>query len=458
MTQAAKSSIRGLPHKARIAALADDGVVAVLGGSRPSPHLGRFSIVPHDDDGVVVARIAIGGHPILVAAQDERFLRGSVGESHGKALTALFERAIAERPAAAVLLLASGGVRLHEANAAELALARALAASLDARAAGIPIAALAVGDVFGGASVLACAASTLALLPGTRIGVSGPKVLASMPGTPPPHATRSNEREAIFSAEARVAAGHAILLTDAAQDIRSWVRTAISAPRTFADEVAAEHDRLASSDVAAVPVPSNASVLSLFPGAIPLSADGWLWRSGDVTIARPVGAGSCGVDFLRGMDDALRGFVDGNAGTRSTVLVVIEDSAGHEVSRAAESRFLSRYLAHHAALLALARARGHRVVGVLAGTGHSAAFFANALQGAPLFALPDARVVAMEAHAIARVTGLDVAALVRDDPLLGQPVRHFAAQGGVDAIVESAALPAAIAAATSKCSGRSAAH
>ena len=46
-------------------------------------------------------------------------------------------------------------MRLHEANAAEWALARALTALLDLRAAGVPVLVAGVADVFGGASVLA---------------------------------------------------------------------------------------------------------------------------------------------------------------------------------------------------------------------------------------------------------------------------------------------------------------
>jgi len=129
--------------------------------------------------------------------------------------------------------------------------------------------------------------------------------------------------------------------------------------------------------------------------------------------------------------------LDPQSNTRETI-VIVEDSPGHEVSRAAEMRFISRYLAHHAAVLTLARSRGHRLVGLLAGGGHSAAFFVNALQAQELYALPHSRVVAMEPAAIARVTGLDVAVLIEDDPMLGQPVRHFAALGGVDAVVDAA--------------------
>ena len=123
---------RALPH-ARIAALGDAGSVELLPPAGPSPYIARYGITPHGDDGIVVARVRIGGVPMLVAAQDEHYLGGSVGERHGLALAAMVETARREQPAAMVLLLASGGVRLHEANAAEIALARALAALLRQR-------------------------------------------------------------------------------------------------------------------------------------------------------------------------------------------------------------------------------------------------------------------------------------------------------------------------------------
>ncbi len=94
--------------------------------SGASPHLARFGIAAHEDDGLVIARARVHGVPILVAAQDERYLAGSVGERHGAALQAMVATARRERASAIVLLLASGGVRLHEANLAELVLARAL--------------------------------------------------------------------------------------------------------------------------------------------------------------------------------------------------------------------------------------------------------------------------------------------------------------------------------------------
>src|SRR5512135_2524155 len=137
--------LAGAAPQERIAALADPGSVQFFAPAGPSPHLRRYGIVPRDDDGVVVARIRIDGAAVLVAAQDQRYLGGSVGERHGAALLAMLDCARRERPAAVVLLLASGGVRLHEANVAELALSRVLAAMLDARVDGLSVVAIAIG-------------------------------------------------------------------------------------------------------------------------------------------------------------------------------------------------------------------------------------------------------------------------------------------------------------------------
>ena len=96
-------------------------------------------------------------------------------------------------------------------------------------------------------------------------------------------------------------------------------------------------------------------------------------------------------------------------------LVVIEDSPGHATTRAAEALAVSEYLAAHAARLALLQMDGHAALGLLAGSGHSAAFFVNALQAATLDALADARIEAMAPDAIARVTRLTAGELGKLD-------------------------------------------
>jgi malonate decarboxylase beta subunit len=420
---------------ARIAALADDGIVTSLDSPRPSPYLDRFGLTAQDDDGVATARIDVAGATVLIAAQDERFLRGSVGANHGDALRALFVRAQQERPAAVVVLLASGGVRLHEANAAELALARALRALFDARIGGVPVLTIVVGDVFGGSSIVACAADRTAMLTSARIGLSGPKVIESVHGKWELDADRPEDVQAVFGAYARASRGGVDRIADDVDAMRGWIRMAATNALPFGDHVIKAQALLAAD---ASPGPASLPLRTALPGARPGDTGGWLWRAGELLATRPAGSAAFGIDFAQGLDAALlTKLLDPQSNARETI-VIVEDSPGHEVSRAAEMRFISRYLAHHAAVLALARSRGHRLVGLLAGTGHSAAFFVNALQAQALYALPHSRVVAMEPAAIARVTGLDVVALIENDPVLGQPVRHFAALGGVEAIVDLA--------------------
>jgi biotin-independent malonate decarboxylase gamma subunit len=189
----------------------------------------------------------------------------------------------------------------------------------------------------------------------------------------------------------------------------------------------------------------------LFATARPVDEAGWLARSDDREdlghlvgarswLCRPIGAGVIGPREAHEIDSALMTHVASAAESSAQTLLLIGDSRGHEVSVRAEALCLSQYLAHHAAVLALLRARGVRLHGLLSGVGHSAELFANVLQATELHAFADARVVAMEPAAVARVTRLphaDLLALIENDPVLGQPVRHFARFAGMD-IVSSA--------------------
>jgi len=434
------SSLRNASPRGRITALADPDSVQWFPPAGASPHVARYGVSPREDDGIVVAQIRMGGVPMLVAAQDERYLAGSVGERHGIALQSMLVEARRERPAAIVLLLASGGVRLHEANAAELALGRALAALLDARADGIAVVAIGVGNVFGGTSVLACAADRLAMLPGTRIGLSGPKVLESVHGKWELDADEERDVEAVFGAKARSALGFVDLLADASDAVRGWVYRAARDRADFATSVAATHallrKRIAGDPTHSAPF----DALACFDGAAPVDNDGRLWLRNECWLTRPTPRTTVGPADVHALDEVLLANVVAARPGTPDVLLLVEDSAGHVVSRSAEMRFQSQFLAHHAAVLGLLRSQGRRLIGLLAGVGHSAVFFCNAMQAGTLYALQDTRVIAMEPSAIVRVTGLPAGTLIEDDPLLGQPVRHLMAQGGVAAIVPDASI------------------
>lgn len=398
------------PHR-RLAALADPGTLALDAPAGASADLARFGIEARDDDGIVTGTASIGARRVLVAAQDERFLRGAVGASHGRALAALFVRARDERPAAVVLAMASGGVRLHEANAAELALARALRALVDARAAGIPVLAIAAGDVFGGASVLASACDRLALLPTVRFGLSGPAVIEAARGRAEIAADDTDAVAGVFGAAARAHGGVADLVEDDAATARAWIDIALRSVLPFERSVREMHARLVDRVGFAA------------------AGEPWIAIDGSAATARAAGTAFGPHDVL-GIDAELLACLDAGG---LEGLTILEDSEGHEPTRAAETAGLSQLLAHHACVLGLLRSRGVRIDALLTGTGHSAAFFANALQADRVEALPGARVVAMDVPAMARVLRLDpakLAVLVEDDPLLGHPVRHFAALGG----------------------------
>ena len=77
-----------------------------------SPHLVELDTPAAFDDGIIVGEGALGGRPVLVAAQEGGFMGGAVGEVHGAKLVGLLQRALEKRPAAVLLLVESGGVLL----------------------------------------------------------------------------------------------------------------------------------------------------------------------------------------------------------------------------------------------------------------------------------------------------------------------------------------------------------
>ena len=359
--------LRPLAPKERIAALADAGSVAsvdaALAAPRPSPHLSRWAIAAQDDDGVVLARATVDGAPVMIAAQDERFLGGSAGANHADALRELFERARNERPAAVILLMASGGVRLYEANPAERALARALAALLDLRVAGVRVLALGVGDVFGGASVLACAADRIALVPGMKFGLSGPRVIEMAHGRGELDATDATAVTALFGAEVRAAAGAADLVADDRDVIRAWIGAGMRDARTFEERVCAMQARLADRwaqrraradpdpppDEAQPPRPLEA----IYADARSVDPANSLWRSNDrpVWITRPIPLRTFGPGEAHVLDAALLAQIAGDRRQEEAVVILVEDSPGHEATAAAEALCVSQFLAQHAAVL-----------------------------------------------------------------------------------------------------------
>jgi Malonate decarboxylase gamma subunit (MdcE) len=239
----------------------------------------------------------------------------------------------------------------------------------------------------------------------------------------------------LYGASARAAAGIGSLVDDDAGTIRRVIVDAARVHVPFDRTALRRWDavlsaRLAVAGLAPAAAPKSRPELPIFGDARPVDPLRWLWRHGDseVYLLRPLAPQAFGPAQAVAMAQALSWL------TPNAALVIVEDSPGHAATRTDEVLGVSEYLAAHAARLAFLDFEGHVVLGLLAGRGHSAAFFANALQAATLDGLAESRVEAMAPEAIARVTRLpatELAALIEGDLALGQPVRHLAALGGV---------------------------
>ncbi len=151
-----------------------------------SPHLDTFGLPSAFDDGVIVGRARLDGTDVLVAAQEGQFMGGTFAEVSGAKLVGLLRAARdnAELPRAVLLLLDSGGVRLQEANAGELAVAEVMRAVTEARSAGVVVVAAVGGraGAFGGAGLTAATCSAIVVSEQGRIGVTGPEVIETNKG------------------------------------------------------------------------------------------------------------------------------------------------------------------------------------------------------------------------------------------------------------------------------------
>lgn len=149
-----------------------------------SPHLAQLDTPVSFDDGVVIGRGTLMGVTVLAASQEGGFMGGAVGEVHGAKLVGLLKRAILDRVDAVVLMLETGGVRLHEANAGLIAVSEVMRAVLDTRAADIPVIVLIGGanGCFGGMGIVACCANVILMSEEARLAMSGPEVIETTHG------------------------------------------------------------------------------------------------------------------------------------------------------------------------------------------------------------------------------------------------------------------------------------
>lgn len=235
----------------RLAALTDPGsFVEFIGPEKRemSPHLPIFDLPREFDDGIVVGAAAIDGKPVLVAAQEGRFMGGAFGEVHGAKLNGLLHAArVLKRDL--VIAFDTGGVRLQEANAGELSIAEIMRSVIAARRADARVVGLIGGRAgcYGGGSLVACCCSTLVISEQGRLGVSGPEVIETNKGV---EEFDSQDRALVWrtmGGKHRYLIGAAdIYVDDDATAFRDAAIAALARPAAFDAGVAAtEQQRLA---------------------------------------------------------------------------------------------------------------------------------------------------------------------------------------------------------------------
>jgi malonate decarboxylase beta subunit len=175
-----------LKARERIAAIADAGTfdeILTPPDRVMSAFLPQLGIPVSFDDGLVIGRAAVGGKRILLAAQVGQFVGGSVGEVHSAKLVGLLRAAARDR-VPCVLLVESGGVRLHEGSSGEIGIAEAIRAVFACRAAGAPVIAVIGSDIgaYGGMGILSACCDVRVITEHGRMSISGPIVIEKWMG------------------------------------------------------------------------------------------------------------------------------------------------------------------------------------------------------------------------------------------------------------------------------------
>lgn len=149
-----------------------------------SPHLQKIDIVSSFNDGIIIGKAKIDSKTVLIASQEGKFMGGTVGEVHGAKLLGLLKKAIVDEVSAVFLIIDSGGVRLHEANAGLIAISEIMRAIFAVRNNNIPVYAI-VGSqngCFGGMGIVSGCCNAIIMNEEGRLGLSGPEVIETVHG------------------------------------------------------------------------------------------------------------------------------------------------------------------------------------------------------------------------------------------------------------------------------------
>jgi len=118
-------------------------------------------------------------------------------------------------------------------------------------------------------------------------------------------------------------------------------------------------------------------------------------------------------------------------------ILLLVDTQGQRLRHRDEMLGINRYMAHLGCCIALARQRGHRVVGLVYDQALSGGFITSGLMADACYALPDAEIRVMRLPAMARVTKISeeqLQHLSESNPVFAPGVQNFVAMGGIHSL------------------------
>ena len=442
----ARHSFIELDALGRAGALLDPGSLRVLAGPfdrLESPWLEPQGITPQADDGTVVAKGTVDGHPVVVAAVEQGFLGGGTGEVSGAKISQALLLAAADSragtPTAAVILFETGGVRLQEANLGLNAVAEICSAVLDLRS-NAPVIGVVAGTVgsFGGMSIAAGLCTRLIVTPQARIGLNGPAVIEQEGGIDEFDSRDHTLIWAIDGGEQRHASGLAdSLVPDDADLLRAAVIDAVNAGVPAAGMHRSERLDVLASRLADFPVPARPATAGSTAPPATTRGRSWLRALSGAAVIEPVipsvlAATTADARYLAVVPDPENRFYrarEGQVGPSESLalaqsvpelveadaavarahkraIIAVVDLPSQAYGRYEEMAGLHQAMAATTDAYHAARAAGHPVVAIVVGTALSGGFLTHGLQANQILALddPGVEIHAMHKAAAARIT------------------------------------------------------
>jgi hypothetical protein len=394
------------------------------------------------------------GRPAIVAAIDPGRARGAIGVDECRALSALIEHTRSANRTL-VLVLESSGARMDQGLEVLAAFRRLLRAILEARRRGLRMVAIVGRACYGGASMLACLADRRIFAADSRMGMSGPGVMASLAGERELNADDPAAVEALFGGCGRSALIPGDPLCEpTAQALRQAVADALramGAPDETA--LAARHRRLLERLRArAIEIPRNPRPASaelkqrmdaLFAGGFEsVLGDGIvrgvrMCNGREMTVTGIVGAAPLTAIASWMLAESI---ITSVSARPQRPIIILYDSPGHAATRFDECVLLSEYLVHLAQTIQWAETAGVAVSIWVLGEASGGGYVTLTAACRAVIALPGADVRVLPQAAVDSVLGAR--------PAEDRTPERWRSLGLVDWVIDGTRLPDALVRAT----------